>query len=134
MVPGVALSLTAAALWNDEDWASYLLFGAAPVATAGYLGWIALVSRPPSRLVAAALSAGGSSLTIYLGQSILLTTIFSPYGLGLWSELGPLAVLLTSWAVTIGLVFFVTLWRQAFALGPFEWVLRQITYAGLRTG
>ncbi|MEM1237811.1 MAG: DUF418 domain-containing protein [Pseudomonadota bacterium] len=132
LIPGVVLSLTASALWAEHDWASYLLFGSAPIATAGYLGVIASVARPPSPAVAASLLAGGSSLTIYLGQSILLTTIFSPYGLDLWSELGPLAVTLTAWAVTILLIGFVLLWRRAFRLGPFEWVLRQITYAGLR--
>ena len=132
LVPGLVLSLIASANWGEYDWASYLLFGAAPIATAGYLGLIAWVARPPSRLIAAVLMAGGSSLTIYLGQSILITTVFSPYGLGLWSDLGPLAVTATAWGITVLLILFVIVWRRFFKLGPFEWVLRQITYAALR--
>jgi uncharacterized protein len=57
----------------------------APVATLGYLGLIAALSRPPGPIMAQALKAGESSLSIYLGQSIILSTIFSGYGLGLWA-------------------------------------------------
>ncbi len=34
--------------------------------------------------LARALAAGESSLSIYLGQSIILMTVFSGYGFGLW--------------------------------------------------
>jgi uncharacterized protein len=85
--PGVALGLLGAAIWQ---WGPpvpgvVLTVVSAPVATLGYLGLIAAVSRPPGPIMAQALKAGGSSLSIYLGQSIILSTIFSGYGLGLWS-------------------------------------------------
>jgi hypothetical protein len=84
--PGVVLGLVGAALWQ---WGPpvpgvVLTIVAAPVATLGYLGLIAALSRPPGPIMARALNAGGSSLSIYLGQSIILSTIFSGYGLGLW--------------------------------------------------
>ncbi|MEQ9039004.1 MAG: hypothetical protein RIE24_11680 [Silicimonas sp.] len=46
-----------------------------------YLGLIAAFSGLPGPLMARALAAGGSSLRIYPGQSIFLSTIFSGCGL-----------------------------------------------------
>jgi uncharacterized protein len=133
--PGVVLGLAGAAMWQ---WGPpvpgvVLTVVSAPVATLGYLGLIAAVSRPPGPIMAQALAAGGSSLSIYLGQSIILSTIFSGYGLGLWSALDRLTAVLVALAVTGGLIGLLLIWRRYFKLGPFEWVLRRITYAGLRT-
>mmetsp|Transcript_13390 Transcript_13390/g.21257 ORF Transcript_13390/g.21257 Transcript_13390/m.21257 type:complete len:85 (-) Transcript_13390:133-387(-) len=80
-----------------------------------------------------ALAAGGSSLSIYLGQSILLTTIFSAYGLGLWNEVDRAAATAIAVIVTVLLIVALTVWRTWFTLGPFEWLLRKITYAGTQT-
>jgi uncharacterized membrane protein YeiB len=77
-----------------------LTVAAAPVATLGYLGLIAALSRPPGPILAKALSTGGSSLSVYLGQSIMLSTIFSGYGLGLWNSVDHLAAIVAGVAVT----------------------------------
>ena len=132
--PGVGLSLLGAGLWHwgPEDVGKILVSAAAPIATLGYLGGIAAIARAPSRVMARLLNAGGSSLSVYLGQSIVLTTIFSPYGLGLWDAVGPAAAVGIAIAVTVGLILLLALWRVRFALGPFEWVLRRITRLGVR--
>ena len=104
----------------------------APVATLGYLGLIAAVSRPPGPIMAGALAAGGTSLSIYLGQSIVLSTIFSGYGLGLWGAVDRLTAVAIALGVTMALVGAHAFWLTYFKLGPFEWFLRKITYAGLR--
>ena len=132
--PGVVLGLAGAAIWQ---WGPpvpgvVLTVASAPVATLGYLGLIAAVSRPPGPIMAKALAAGGSSLSVYLGQSIVLSTIFSGYGLGLWGAVDRLTAVAIALAVTAGLVGALLLWRRYFKLGPFEWVLRRITYAQLR--
>ena len=132
--PGVVLSLAGAAIWQ---WGApvpgvVLTMAAAPVATLGYLGLIAALSRPPGPIMAQALKAGGSSLSIYLGQSILLSTIFSGYGLGLWGAVDRLSAVALAVAVTAGLMGALMIWCSRFALGPFEWVLRRITYRGVR--
>ena len=44
-----------------------------------------------------------------------------------------LTAVLVALAVTGGLIGLLLIWRRYFKLGPFEWVLRQVTYAGLRT-
>lgn len=111
-----------------------LAIAAAPIATLGYLGLIAALARPPGPFIARALAAGGSSLSIYLGQLILLTTIFSGYGFGLWDQVDRLTATVLALAVTAGLILALSIWRTRFALGPFEWSLRQITYAGCLSG
>ena len=84
--------------------------------------------------MARALAAGGSSLSIYLGQSILLSTIFAGYGLGYWSALDRASATGIAVLVTFGLIIALSLWRSRFPVGPFEWLLRRITYAGIRAG
>jgi uncharacterized protein len=134
LVPGVALGLLGAGIWQ---WGSpvtgmVLAVVGAPVATLGYLGLIAMLSRPPGRIMAHALDAGGSSLSIYLGQSIILSTIFSGYGLGLWNEVDRLTAVTIAIVVTALLIAALSIWRTRFALGPFERILRWITYSRLR--
>jgi uncharacterized protein len=128
LLPGVALGLTGAAIWQ---WGApipgvILTVATAPVATLGYLGLIALLSRPPGPIMAHALAAGGSSLSVYLGQSILLSTVFSAYGLGLWGAVDRVTAVVIAIAVTAFLTAALVVWRMRFPLGPFEWVLRRI--------
>jgi uncharacterized protein len=118
--PGVALGLLGAAIWQ---WGPpvpgvVLTIVSAPVATLGYLGLIAAVSRPPGPIMAQALAAGGSSLSIYLGQSIILSTIFSGYGLGLWSAVDRLTAVLVALAVTGGLIGLLLIWRPISSSDP----------------
>ena len=131
----MVLGLSGAALlqWGPPAPGVVLTMVSAPVATLGYLGLIAALSRQPGPIMAKALAAGGSSLSIYLGQSILLTTIFSGYGLGLWGAVDRLTAVAIALAVTAGLMGALLIWRTYFTLGPFEWVLRRITYGGVGT-
>lgn len=134
LAPGVGLSLIAAGLWQ---WGpglvgEILVSFVAPVATLGYLGLIAAFAGPPGRLMAAMLKAGGSSLSVYLGQSIILATLFAPYGLGLWGAMRPAIAVALALVVTAGLIIALVAWRRVFALGPFEWVLRWFTRLGAR--
>lgn len=134
LMPGVALGLIGAAIWQ---WGPpvpgvVLTIVTAPVATLGYLGLIAMLARPPGPIMARVLAAGGSSLSIYLGQSIILSTVFSGYGFGLWGAVDRLTAVAIAIATTAGLMAALATWRMLFALGPFEWVLRRMTYAGNR--
>lgn len=132
LLPGAALSLLGAAMWQ---WGATLSGAAltlsiAPLATLGYLGLIAAIARPPGPVMQRVLRAGGSSLSIYLGQSILLTTIFSGYGFGLWEEVDRMTATLIAIGVTLLLIVMIAMWRLWFRQGPFELLLRRITYAG----
>ncbi|WP_084861164.1 DUF418 domain-containing protein [Salibaculum halophilum] len=130
--PGLILSLGAAAAWQWGPGVAgaALTIAVAPIATLGYLGLIAATARPPGPLLSRALVAGGSSLSIYLGHSILLSTLFAGYGLGLWGAVDRATATGIALAVTLALICVVAIWRMRFSLGPFEWVLRRITHAG----
>lgn len=133
LLPGVAISLLGSGLWQwgSTTTGAALTVIVAPIATFGYLGLIALISRPPGRFLSRALAAGGSSLSIYLGQSILLSSIFSGYGLGLWNQVDRATASGIAILVTVMLIAVLTVWRMWFRMGPFEWVLRRITFAGI---
>ncbi|MEM1265704.1 MAG: DUF418 domain-containing protein [Pseudomonadota bacterium] len=130
--PGVAASLIGAALiaLGATGVGTVVVLAAAPLATMGYLGVIAAVARAPGPVAAWGLTAGGASLSIYLGQSLILATVFAPYGLGLWDAVPPSTAVALALAVTVALILALALWRTWFAMGPFEWVLRRITYLG----
>ena len=134
LVPGVAASLASAAVWEwgDPVLGTVLNTAAAPLATIGYLGLIARLAQATGPLAAPFLTAGGSSLSVYLGQSIILTTVFSGYGLGLWDSVGKPVAIAIAVAATAAPILALSLWRRRFALGPFEWALRRVTYLGVR--
>lgn len=131
---GVALGLIGAAMWQWGPTAPgvALTVATAPLATMGYLGVIAALARPPGPIMARVLAAGGSSLSVYLGQSMVMSTVFAGYGLGLWGRPDRLTATAIAIIATAALILALALWRARFALGPFEWVLRRITYAGQR--
>lgn len=137
LVPGVGLSLLGAGMmqWGAAQPGEAVVYLAAPLASLGYLGVIAALARPEvgtGSMGAAVLAAGGASLTVYLGQSILLSTLFGGYGGGLWGTMGAFAATLWAVAVTVVLIAAMALWRRVARHGPFEWLLRRVTYAGQR--
>lgn len=97
-------------------------FGSAPLLTGGYVGAAALFTR--TRALAAAAPAGRMSLTGYLGESILLATLFCGWGLGLFGQLSITAAALITLGVWVALEVLAHLWLRRFAYGPFEWALR----------
>ena len=131
LVPGLLISLIAAGIWQM----GYIYLGTtiiyliAPFVTLGYIGLIATISRPRGPILSPVMATGGASLTIYLGQSILLAVIFSSYGGGFWGKLDQVTALVVAISVTTFLIIAVVVWQRYCKLGPFEWVLRRITYA-----
>jgi len=102
-------------------------FGLAPALTGGYVALAALATD--TRAMSLFAPAGRMSLTGYLGESILLSTIFCGWGLGLFGELGIAQAALVALFVWLGLDVFAGLWLRRFAYGPFEWMLRCWTVA-----
>ena len=71
---------------------------------------------------------GRMALTNYLMQSVICTTIFYSYGLGLYGKVGPLVDLPLA-IVIYGLqVPFSKWWLSSHRYGPMEWVWRRLTY------
>lgn len=110
-----------------------LLFLGSPLSAMGYLGLIAAWSRrPDSPLRTLLVRAGGGSLTAYLLQGLLLSLVFSGYGLGLVGELGAAAYIPIGAAAAVLSLLFVGGWRMRYALGPVEMLLRRWVHLGER--
>lgn len=73
-------------------------------------------------------SLGRVSLSAYLGQSLLFTTVAYGYGGGLYGALAPDACLALATATWLAQALLAPLWLSRFELGPAEWLWRWLTY------
>lgn len=71
---------------------------------------------------------GRMTLTTYLTQSLICTTIFNGYGLGLYGKVGPATSLLLAATIYILQLFFSRWWLSRYPFGPMEWLWRTLTY------
>jgi len=90
---------------------------------------ILLAQRPVWKTRLAPLAAvGRTALSNYLFQSLIGTTIFYSYGLGLFGRVGPawgLALTIAIYSIQVPLS---VCWLRHFRFGPMEWVWRSLTY------
>jgi len=99
-----------------------------------YVAVLTLLFRNPAwRGWLAPLGAvGRTALSNYLLQSVICTTIFYSYGLGLYGKVGPalgLALTALIFALQIPLSMW---WLRRFRFGPAEWLWRTLTYGRLQ--
>jgi uncharacterized protein len=96
------------------------------LATAAAL--LLLWSAGRARFLLALAPLGRLSLTAYLAQSVLFTTLAYRYGFGLYGTLGPGACLALAAAAWLAQVALAQLVLSRFAMGPAEWAWRRLTY------
>jgi uncharacterized protein len=110
--------------------ADLLLAFGVPLLALGYAASLILaVQTPRGRAVLGPLAGvGRMSLTVYLTQTLMFTTLFYGYGFGQVFRLGPVAV--TGWAVLFFAIQIVVCrwWTSRFRFGPVEWLWRSLTY------
>ena len=109
-------------------------FVTAPLLTAGYVGLVAAgVARRPE-LMRWAWPAGRMSLTVYLGQSLLLVLVFGGLGIGpgLFGELGTAAVVSVGIATWVVLTALSAWWLRSHDRGPLEAVVARLSTPGGR--
>lgn len=73
-------------------------------------------------------SVGRMAMSIYIFQSIIFTTIFYSYGLGLYYKTGYTLNLLFVVVIFPLQVILSDLWLKKFKYGPLEWILRSFVY------
>mgnify|MGYP001168673344 FL=1 len=73
-------------------------------------------------------SAGRMSLSNYLAQTIVLTTLFYGYGFALYGRIGPATALLIALVLYIAQLVVSVLWMNRFTYGPMELLWRKGTY------
>ncbi len=83
--------------------------------------WLTLIAAP-----------GRMALSNYIFQSLICTTIFYSYGLGLFGSMGRAAGLGLTVAIYVSQVGLSRWWLNRFQFGPLEWLWRSITYGKLQ--
>lgn len=114
-----------------DHFAGKLLYGAGTYMLA--VGYIAaftylFISMKENKLSKAFVNLGRLSLTNYLMQSVICTTIFYGYGFGFFGELGVALGLLIAFVIYSLQLLFANLYVQRFTIGPVEWILRKFVY------
>jgi len=122
--------------WNPWVWfASNMFFtlGAYGMALGYGAGIVLLIQRDFWNKCLAPLQAvGRMALTNYLLQTLICTTLFYSYGLGLYGKVGPAAAALQAIAIYLFQVALSLLWIRRFRFGPAEWLWRSATYGRLQ--
>jgi uncharacterized protein len=72
-------------------------------------------------------AVGRMSLTIYLSQTLVFTTLFYGYGFGWAYWLGPAAITGVAVVIFTCQILFAKFWFSVFVIGPFEWLWRLAT-------
>ena len=105
----------------------FFAFLAAPLLSMVYVGVTLKLIITKPHLVAWMRPAGQMSLTVYIGESVLASLIFGPWGLGLFQKLDIWLVMLVALFMWLFLVWGSTQWLKRFRQGPLEWVVHQLT-------
>ncbi|MEG0385829.1 MAG: DUF418 domain-containing protein, partial [Solibacillus sp.] len=130
---GLALK-SVSVIYEENAWSAILLNVGAQLLSLGYIAAFSIlfVSFSNSIVFRGFESVGKLSLTNYIMQTVICTTIFYGYGLGQFGELGMLN------SIILGLVIFAlqclcsTLYLKRFRRGPLEQILRMGTNLSLR--
>jgi uncharacterized protein len=77
-------------------------------------------------------AVGRMALTNYLFQSLVFTTIFNSYGLGLYGKVGPALILALAVLIFTLQIPLSVWWLRRFRFGPAEWLWRTLTYGKLQ--
>ncbi|MGJ4804138.1 DUF418 domain-containing protein [Luteimonas sp. SDU82] len=106
-----------------------MMLGSLPLAL-GYLSLLVLGLGAPgvSRVLGWLAPPGRMALTHYLLQSLIASTLFYGYGVGLWGQVGRAGQVLLVLAVFAMQVLTSHWWLARYRFGPMEWLWRWLTY------
>lgn len=113
------------------DAALQLLYAFSDLALAlFYVATIAILSQRETwqAIFAPLASLGRMSLTTYILQSVICTTLFYSYGLGLYGQVSPAITLIIACVIYALQIAFSMFWLNHFKFGPLESLWRRLTY------
>lgn len=94
---------------------------------------VLLMERPAGRRALLWIApVGRMALTTYLLQSVVCTSLFYGFGLGLAGRLHPYQIFLLTLGVFFAQIVFARLWLRRFRFGPMEWAWRSLAYARIQ--
>ena len=125
----IALELTGGTLIGR---AGYLI--GAPAQSLAYATGLVILMQSAAwhKLLSPLAAVGRTALSNYLLQTVICTTIFYGYGLGLFGQIGPAACLALTIAIFGLQVPVSNWWVKRFRYGPAEWLWRSLTYGNLQ--
>ncbi len=108
---------------------------ASPLLTFGYIALVLRLYRSPrlSGWVEPLHWSGRMALTNYLIHSLVMTTVFYFYGLGLYGRLRLHWSLLIALGVALAQLPLSRWWLNRHSMGPAEWLWRRLTYGRLNS-
>lgn len=127
IIIGLALKC---ATFSDAPWSEMVMTLGAYVLTIGYIQafivfYYSKAAQGLKRLLA---GLGRLSLSNYLAQSIICTTIFYSYGLGLFGQMGSMFGLLLAVGLYTAQLFISYLYLKKWRRGPVEWLMGKWVY------
>jgi uncharacterized protein len=107
----------------------YNMFGSLVVA-AGHVGLLMLIveSGALKWLTSRLAAVGRMALSNYLTHSLICTTLFYGYGLGLFGHINRTGLVGVVLAIWIFQLWISPIWLKRYRFGPAEWVWRSLTY------
>lgn len=97
-----------------------------PIMILATIALIILATRRGGALTDRIAAAGRAAFTNYLGTSILMTTLFYGYGLGLFGKLSRAELWLVVLPAWMLMLLWSKPWLERFRYGPFEWLWRSL--------
>ncbi|AZV54507.1 MULTISPECIES: DUF418 domain-containing protein [Bacillus] len=127
IVVGLALKC---ATFIDAPWSQFVMVLGGYVLAIGYIQafivfYYSKAAEGLKRLLA---GLGRLSLSNYLAQSIICTTIFYSYGLGLFGQMGSMFGLLLAVGLYTAQLFISYLYLKKWRRGPVEWMMGKWVY------
>ncbi|MCY7576733.1 DUF418 domain-containing protein [Bacillus pumilus] len=127
IVVGLALKC---ATFIDAPWSEFVMILGGYVLAIGYIQafivfYYSKAAEGLKRLLA---GLGRLSLSNYLAQSIICTTIFYSYGLGLFGQMGSMFGLLLAVGLYTAQLFISYLYLKKWRRGPVEWMMGKWVY------
>ena len=136
-IQGFDLLASSVAVWGSEDpslvmqtLVAFLSSLSNLTLALAYASFVALHLSAPGwyRVLRPLAPVGRMALSVYIGQSIVYTTLYYGYGFGLYGHLGPAHILPIAAAMFGVEILVCRWWMRRFRYGPLEWLWRSATY------
>jgi len=126
------IGLPANSIYGFTDNDALLLIGAPFLMLFYIISFVYLINFPWSnKLLMPFAAVGRTAFTNYIVQSIIATTIFYSYGLGLYGKINPFLGLFISFSIFTLQIILSNVWLRHVNYGPLEWIWRAATYMKL---
>lgn len=128
----IALIIKSLPYWRASTYADQYVqdFIGGPLLATSYLSALFMVvnSGYMQKIARFFAAVGKMSLSNYLFQSLICTTLFYGYGFGLYGKMTYTNSTLLVIVIFVVQVFFSHFWLEKYSYGPMEWVWRKFTY------